>query len=105
MDEMMPQWVEQEQMTIPSYGLRARREERLREQMEAEGVNLTPLERLFDRMTAARITHYNPEAQPQERHDVICFCCGSLYRPDDVLDAENIFLCGSCILTRKEKQE
>ncbi len=60
------------------------------------------VEKLIDFMAAARVGVYKPAAPPSMRHDIICLCCGNLYRPDDVYDGENIFLCGSCILTRRE---
>lgn len=102
MDEQQPSWTTS--LDIAPYETRAEREERLLKQMEDEGVNLTPIEKLFDRITAARLTHYRPDQQPALRQDIICLCCGRPYRPDDVLDAENVFLCGSCILTRKENE-
>jgi hypothetical protein len=58
-----------------------------------------PLERLFDRITAARIIHYRPNEKPSSRQDIPCLGCGSPYRPDDIEDGENLYLCGSCMLS------
>jgi len=81
--------------------VRAEREARMLESMD----NRTPLEKLFDFMAAARLAVYRPDSPPAMRGDIICLCCGRLYRPDDVLNGENVFLCGTCILTRIESQE
>jgi hypothetical protein len=82
----------------PSLEYRAERERRLLQEVD----NRTPLEKLFDVMLRTRLTHYRPDSPPQLRQDIICLSCGYPYRPDDVLDAENVFLCGSCMLSRKE---
>jgi hypothetical protein len=78
--------------------VRKRREELLLASID----NRTPVELLVDRITAARITHYRPDRLPSERRDIPCLSCGTPYRPDDPLNGENIFLCGSCILERME---
>jgi hypothetical protein len=79
-----------------------------REQRErmllAEADNRTPLEKLFDVFLRTRLTRYRPDEPPQLRQDIICLSCGYPYRPDDVMDAENVFLCGSCMLTRKDTE-
>jgi len=82
----------------PSIEYRAEREKLLRSEIDAR----PPLEQLFDRITAARITYYRPTAPPHVRQDLLCFCCGRAYRPDDIMDGENVYLCASCMLTRKE---
>lgn len=56
----------------------------------------TPLERLFDYITRVRITYYRPHEAPSYRQDLLCLCCGHLYRPDDPMDGINIYLCLSC---------
>lgn len=87
-------------LPVKSLEERTRREEALRSNRE-QWDERTPLERLFDHITAARIAHYRPQELPTMRQDIICFCCGQLYRPDDPTDGENIFLCLNCIATRK----
>jgi predicted metal-binding protein len=39
---------------------------------------------------------------PSLRRDIICLCCGNAYRPDDIMDAVNMFLCLTC---KKEGEE
>jgi hypothetical protein len=74
--------------------------EKVAPELAAEIDDREPLEKLFDCLTAARLAYYRPAAHPSERRDIICLCCGNLYRPDDILNGENIFLCLSCIAER-----
>ncbi len=81
----------------PDLDERSQREERLR----ATWDDRLPIEKLFEHITAARLNYYRPDATPAERQDIVCLCCGRPYRPDDPMDGENVYLCGSCILTRR----
>lgn len=85
----------------PSLEYRTQREELLRANPDQWELR-TPLERLFDVVAQARIAHYRPEQLPSDRGDILCLCCGNLYRPDDPLDAVNIFICFTCIYTRNQ---
>ena len=85
---------------VPTLEQRAAREEALRADRD-QFDERTPLERLFDLITRARLAYYRPDVLPAERRDIICLCCGILYRPDDALNGENIYLCLSCIRTRQ----
>jgi hypothetical protein len=99
--ETRPILVTEGNLENPPYELRAERELKMLSEID----DRSALEKLFDRLTAARLTHYRPDQPPSYRQDIICWCCGYPYRPDDVLDAENVFLCGSCILSRKENEK
>jgi hypothetical protein len=81
----------------PSIEEREQREARLREAWD----DRLPIEKLFEHITSARLNYYRPDSPAAERQDIPCFCCGRLYRPDDATDGENVYLCGSCILTRR----
>lgn len=85
----------------PSEEYRAEREEMLL----AEVDDRTPVEKLIDVLFRDRMTHYRPSDPPNLRKDIVCLCCGFPYRPDNIMDGENMFVCGSCILNRKEFQE
>jgi len=89
------------QLPVKSLEERTEREMALRSNQD-QWDERTPLERLFDYITAARIAHYRPADIPSTRQDIICLCCGGLYRPDDPTDGENIFLCLNCITSRRE---
>lgn len=89
-----------EELTSEPIEVRAEREERLRQSSDWD--ERTPAEKMLDRIVATRITYYKPNHPPSRRRDIICMCCGQLYRPDDVMDAENVLLCATCILIRKE---
>lgn len=84
----------------PSEEYRAEREEMLLAEMD----NRTPVEKLIDVLFRDRMTHYRPTDPPNLRQDIICLCCGFPYRPDNIMDGENMFVCGSCILHRKETE-
>lgn len=58
---------------------------------------MTALENLFNRITAIRMGHYNPKADPSVRGDLVCLCCGEYYRPDDLMDGVNVYICLTCI--------
>jgi hypothetical protein len=36
-------------------------------------------------LVALRVAHYQPGSVPAERREVVCLCCGLLFRPDAVL--------------------
>lgn len=61
----------------------------------------TPVEKLLECILTARLAFYRPAEIPSVRRDILCLCCGHLYRPDDPMDAENVFICLSCIGERK----
>lgn len=82
--------------------VRAEREEALRSNPE-QWDERSPIEKLFDCLTAARLAYYRPMEEPSMRRDIICLCCGIPYRPDNILDGENMFLCLSCIGERLGK--
>jgi len=81
----------------PSEEYRQQREELLRQNRE-QWDERTAVEKLFDVLTRARITHYRPDKEPSLRQDIPCLCCGHPYRPDDPMDAVNIYLCLTCKL-------
>jgi len=58
---------------------------------------LTALEQVWSRVVASRMALYAPINPPDQRHDIICLCCGEYYRPDDVLDGLNMLICLTCI--------
>lgn len=58
---------------------------------------MTALEDLFNHITAIRMGHYNPKANPSVRGDLVCLCCGEYYRPDDLMDGLNVYICLTCI--------
>jgi len=80
---------------------RMKREELLRSNKQ-QFDERTPLEHLFDIITRARLTHYKPMQPAAMRGDIPCLCCGNLYRPDDPMDAVNLYLCLTCIRTQEE---
>jgi hypothetical protein len=99
---------ETEALTVQLGGLpeeeRARREELLRSNPDQWDAR-TALERLFDRIIRARMIHYKPHALPSLRGDIPCFVCGNLYRPDDPMDAVNMFMCLTCKVDSEAEPE
>lgn len=101
----------------PSLEVRAEREKRLLDEcyvkpmmecLDYDFVDTRPpsiVEALIDRFLVARLNRYRPDAPIAYRQDILCLCCGVPYRPDDVMDGLNCFLCSSCILSSKEDQE
>jgi hypothetical protein len=75
--------------------IRAEREARLRASEQWD--ERSAVEKLLDVILSARLSYYRPAAEPSLRRDILCLCCGLPYRPDNAMDAENMFLCLSCI--------
>jgi len=79
--------------------VRAAREEVLRSSEDWD--ERDPVTKLIDLLVGARLAKYSPYTPPNPRGDIICLCCGLLYRPDDITDGVNMVMCASCIATRK----
>jgi hypothetical protein len=65
----------------------------------------TPVEQLVDKLLRVRMARYRPGRIHAERQDTICLCCGRQYRPDDIMDGTNMFICSGCLFDEEEEIE